>query len=224
MIKDITKTHSPFFRSVDRRSRKAMESYLGEHFRYPTMNSWNRSTSYANNMKIHHLGISGYIADKLYDLIQTPEFYDQLHELIQTFNEKNDYLWQAGWNGRSGGYLVLYQGGKKPSEYRSYCTSCGQRNYRSVSENGTSCGRGGEEARVDYETPPMEIFTYPGRGLDMDEDFTDWTLYELQQRTELVQNFDRLADNIVSEALHIAETHSMEERTVYVPQKKFVMV
>ena len=224
MIKDITKTHSPFFRSVDRRSRKAMESYLGEHFRYPTMNSWNRSTSYACNMKIHRLGLSNHTADRLYGLIQTQEFYDQLHDLIQDFSEEHDYQWQAGWNGRSGGYLVLYQGGKKPSGYRSYCTVCGQRNYKSIQEDGNRCGKCGEESRVDYAVPPTEIFSYPGRATDMDEYFEDWTLCELKQRTELVQDFDRLADDIVTEALRIAETHSVEERTVYVPQRKFVMV
>lgn len=224
MLREITKPFRPFSRSVDKRSRKAMEHYLGEHFRYNTMNSWNRSTSYACNMKIHHLGLPSHTADRLYNLIQTSEFYDQLHELIQTFNESHDYIWQAGWNGRSGGYLVLYQGGKKPSGYRSYCPSCGQRNYKSVSESGNRCGRCGEESRVDYAVPPTEVFSYPGRATDMDADFEDWTLYELQQRTALVQAFDRLADSIVAEALHIAETHSVEERTVYVPRQKLVMV
>ena len=224
MIKETAKAHRPFSQSVDRRSRKAMERYLRQHFRYDTMNSWNRATSYACDMKIHHLGLDSRTADKLYGLIQVPEFYGQLQDLIQDFDENHDYIWQAGWNGRSCGYLVLYQGGKKPSEYRSYCTSCGQRNYRSVSESGTRCGRCGEESRVDYATPPMEIFAYPGRGTDMDEDFEDWSLYELRQRTELVQDFDRLADDIVTEALHIAETHTVEERIIYVPQQKLVMV
>ncbi len=224
MTKEITKHSRPFSRSVDRRSRREMVGYLGKHFRYNTMNSWNHSTSYANDMKIHHLGLPGHIADKLNDLVQTQGFYDQLNELIQDFNESHDYLWQAGWNGRSGGYLVLYQGGQRPSGYRSYCAACGQRNYKSIGENGTRCGRCGEESRVDYVVPPTEIFSYPGRATDMGEDYEDWTIEELRQRTELVQDFDRLADDIVTEALRIAETCSVEERTVYVPQKKLVMV
>ncbi len=57
----------------------------------------------------------------------------------------------------------------------------------------------------------------------MDEDFEDWSMYELRQRTILVQEFDRLADDIVTEALRIASEHSVEERTVYIPTKELVL-
>lgn len=212
-----------FSRRVDKRSREDMTAYLSGHFRYDTMNSWNRSTSYACNMKIYNLGLDRETENKLWDLSQVPEFYDRLNELVEDFGRQHNYLWQAGWNGRSGGYLVLYQGGTKPSEYRSYCTHCGQKNYRSVAETGTRCGVCNEETRIDYSKPPMQIFSYPGRGVDMDEDFEDWSIYELKQRTELVQEFDRLADDIVAEALYIAREHSVEERIVYVPTKELVL-
>lgn len=212
-----------FSRRVDKRSREDMTAYLSGHFRYDTMNSWNRSTSYACNMKIYKLGFDRETENKLWDLSQVPEFYDRLNELVEDFGRQHNYLWQAGWNGRSGGYLVLYQGGTKSSEYRSYCTCCGQKNYRSVAETGTRCGVCNEETRIDYIKPPMQIFSYPGRGVDMDEDFKDWSIYELKQRTELVQEFDRLADDIVAEALYIAREHSVEERIVYVPTKELVL-
>lgn len=212
-----------FSRRVDKRSREDMTAYLSGHFRYDTMNSWNRSTSYACNMKVYNLGLDRETENKLWDLSQVPEFYDRLNELVEDFGRQHNYLWQAGWNGRSGGYLVLYQGGTKPSEYRSYCTHCGQKNYRSVAETGTRCGVCNEETRIDYIKPPMQIFSYPGRGVDMDEDFEDWSIYELKQRTELVQEFDSLADDIVAEALYIARKHSVEERIVYVPTKELVL-
>ena len=212
-----------FSRCVDKRSREDMTAYLSSHFRYNTMNSWNRSTSYACNMKIYNLELERETENKLWDLIQVPEFYDRLNELVEDFGRQHNYLWQAGWNGRSGGYLVLYQGGTKSSEYRSYCTCCGQKNYTSVAETGTRCGVCNKEARIDYSKPPMQIFSYPGRGVDMDEDFEDWSIYELKQRTELVQEFDRLTDDIVAEALYIAREHSVEERIVYVPTKELVL-
>lgn len=77
---------------------------------------------------------------------------------------------------------------------------------------------------MDFIKPPIKIFSYPGRSVDMDEDFEDWSIYELQQRTELVQEFDRLADDIVVEALYIAQNHSLEERTVYIPTTELVLV
>ena len=212
-----------FSKRVNKRSRKEMIAYLENHFRYNTMNSWNRSTSYACNMKLYNLGLDRETEDKLWDLLDVPEFYERLHELIEDFNRQHNYLWQAGWNGRNNGYLVLYQGGTKPSGYRSYCTKCGQKNYTSVAETGKRCGVCNEEARVDFIKPPMQIFAYPGRSVDMDEDFEDWSLYELQQRTELVQEFDRLADDIVAEALYIAQTLSVEEQIVYIPTTRRVL-
>ena len=223
LMKKETSARRLFSKRVDKRSRAEMTAYLSGHFRYNTMNSWNRSTSYACNMKLYKLGLDRGTEDKLWDIIQVPEFYERLNERIEDFNWQHNYLWQAGWNGRSGGYLVLYQGGTKPSGYRSYCTKCGQKNYTSVAETGNWCGVCNEEARVDYIKPPMQIFSFPGRDVDMDEDFEDWSLYELQQRTELVQEFDRLADDIVAEALYIAQNHSVEERTVYMPTTELVL-
>ena len=223
LMKKETPAWRLFSKRVDKRSRAEMTAYLSGHFRYNTMNSWNRSTSYACNMKLYKLGLDQETEDKLWDMIQVPEFYERLNERIEDFNRQHNYLWQAGWNGRSGGYLVLYQGGTKPSGYRSYCTKCGQKNYTSVAETGNWCGVCNEEARVDYIKPPMQIFSFPGRDVDMDEDFEDWSLYELQQRTELVQEFDRLADDIVAEALYIAQNHSVEERTVYMPTTELVL-
>ena len=223
LMKKETPARRLFSKRVDKRSRAEMTAYLSGHFRDNTMNSWNRSTSYACNMKLYKLGLDQETEDKLWDMIQVPEFYERLNERIEDFNRQHNYLWQAGWNGRSGGYLVLYQGGTKPSRYRSYCTKCGQKNYTSVAETGNWCGVCNEEARVDYIKPPMQIFSFPGRDVDMDEDFEDWSLYELQQRTELVQEFDRLADDIVAEALYIAQNHSVEERTVYMPTTELVL-
>lgn len=112
--KEIKQAHT-FYKPVDKRSRKAMEAYLGGHFRYHTMNSWNGSTSYACNMKLYRLDLDLETMDTLYDMIQVPEFYDDRSMLIQDFNTAYNYQWQAGWNGRSGGYLVLYQGNQIPS-------------------------------------------------------------------------------------------------------------
>ena len=212
-----------FSRRVDKRSREEMTAYLANHFRYNTMNGWNGRTSYACNMKLYNLGLEREVENKLWELIDVPEFYDRLNELVEDFGRRHSYLWQAGWNGRSSGYLVLYQGGTEPSGYRSFCARCGQKNYTSIAETGRRCGVCNKEARIDFSKPPMRIFSYPGRGVDMDEDFEDWSLYELQQRTELVQEFDQLADDIAAEAVYIAQNHSVKERIVYIPTTERVL-
>ena len=219
-MKAIDVSRKTFSRSVDKRSRRAMTDFLRNHFRYHTMNSWNRSTSYACNLKITHLGLDSLTLNKLFDLIQVPQFYAELQDLIEAFNQAHSYLWQAAWNGRSGGYLVLYQGGQEPTHYRSYCTKCGQKNYKSVAENGRRCGVCNEEARVDFKTPPMRVTVFPGCGVDQDDDFDEWFLDDLQRRTVLVQEFDRLADDIVSAAINMARTREVLEEIELVPVSK----
>lgn len=42
---------------MSRKTKKEMIEFLKNHKRYWTMNSWNGSSSYANNVKIYNLGM-----------------------------------------------------------------------------------------------------------------------------------------------------------------------
>ena len=105
-----------FSKEVDLRSRKSMTDFLVNHFRYNTMNSWNQSTSYANNVKVYNLGLSKEQENKLYAMLETSEFYTYISDLLSDFSFEHNHLWQVGFNGRSCGYLVLYHGYVKPSD------------------------------------------------------------------------------------------------------------
>ncbi len=213
-----------FYRPVNCRSRKDMTEYLREHFRYPTMSSWNDSTSYACNLKIYQLGLDSDTVDKLFELIQTDDFFQERSLLIQDFGSAHDYLWQAGMNGRSGGYLVLYQGERIPSGYKSYCTNCGQKSYRSVQETGNVCGVCRKPARVDFPGTHMQVTTFPGRGTDCDADFEDWSMYDLRNRVRLVQEFDRLADDMVQAAVFYAQNYAVQDEEYQVTQTRKALV
>lgn len=93
-------------------TKKEMKEYLKDHFRYDTMNSWNQSTSYAHNLKIHKV-IPRDLLDKAFEIIEQGHVYEEINWLIREFDEEHDHTYQAGFNGRSGGYLVLYHGGKR---------------------------------------------------------------------------------------------------------------
>lgn len=212
-----------FYQEVDLRSRAAMTDFLQKHFRYNTMNSWNRSTSYACNLKIYQLALDREIENKLYDMIEVQEFFDSLRLLMDEFGAAHGYRWQAGMNGRSGGYLVLYQGETKPSEYKSYCTHCGQRNYKTATDDDNTCGVCRQQTRVNYQKSPMQISVFPGRSTDDGEDFEDWSMEELRQRVRLVQEFDRLADAIVQESVWMATNYTVEEEEYLVPRTRKVL-
>lgn len=83
-----------------------------QRMRYYTMNSWNRSESLAYNLKVYNV-IDRELQDTVYDLLDCEQFYNGINYMIMLFDEYHDYEWQAGFNGRSGGYLVLYKGGKR---------------------------------------------------------------------------------------------------------------
>lgn len=213
-----------FYRPVDFRSRHEMTQFLSSHFRYPTMNSWKGCTSYACNLKITHLGLSSEEIDKLFDLIQTQEFFDAMDTLKQDFAATHNYIWQAWMNGRSGGYLVLYQGELTLSGYRSYCSHCGQKNYQVADTGNCTCGVCGQPTRVNYSRPHMRVATYPGRGTDADEDFVDWSMEMLRERVRLVQELDQLADRMVEETLSLAAHSEVVEENYFIPQVRKVLV
>lgn len=209
-----------FYKEVDKRHRQTMTAFLKKHFRYHTMNSWNRSTSYANCIKLHKVDKPSDIDSNIWwEMFQIADWQEKMSDLLEDFSRKHNWQWQAGINGRSGGYVVLYRGGIKPSGYKSYCTNCGQKNYQAVPEGQVGfCGRCDAEARVNFEQAHMQVFTQPGRDVDMYEDFGGWTLSKIRGRVELVQEFDKLCDDIVRTYIEICTNYRITETEILIPK------
>jgi hypothetical protein len=209
-----------YYKEVDKHNRKAMTAFLKKHFRYHTMNSWNRSTSYANNIKLYNLDKPTDIDEQTWwEMLEITQWQERLSDLLEDFGRVHKWLWQAGINGRSGGYLVLYRGGIKPSGYKSYCTHCGQKNYQEVPEGQIGiCGRCDAKARVNFKQTHMQVFTWPGKDIDMYEDFEGWILRELRERVDLVQEFDKLCETIVEEYSYICRNYRITEEEILVPK------
>ncbi|MHB9068783.1 MAG: hypothetical protein ACYC54_00275 [Sedimentisphaerales bacterium] len=210
-----------FYKEVNIKKRGEMIAFLKKHFRYHTMNSWNRSTSYANNIKLHNIDKSADIdSDTCWEMLGITTWQEKLSDLLEEFGRSHNWLWQAGINGRSGGYVVLYQGGIKPSGYKSYCTHCGQKNYQAVPEGQKGvCGRCNAKERINFKQTHMQVFTWPGKDLDMGEDFHNWGLFELKERVELVQELDRLCDSIVETFIDTCRSYRIVEEEILVPKR-----
>ncbi len=122
-----------FEKQVDHRSRNAMVEFLSNHDRYYTMSAVNGSTSYANCIKVHKLGLTSKQIEGAYELLSADEnFWDELHFIIDEFTARNNHAFTMGTNGRSGGYLVLYSSHLETLEYKSRCKSCRQLSYKKV--------------------------------------------------------------------------------------------
>ena len=95
-------------KGLDISNTKQMFEFLKNHYQYHTMNSWNRLKSIANNVKLYNLELEGDWDNALSFL------YDEGSDLVYLINDTIE-IWESehegysvGFNGRSGGYLVLY--------------------------------------------------------------------------------------------------------------------
>lgn len=209
--------------AVDRTDRQAMISFLAGHYRYDTMNHWNRSTSYAHCVKFHALGLDPELAEKAYELLNV-DFWDELRLVIEDFVVEMNGEYTISSNGRSNGYLVLVKSQWESTGYHSYCRSCSQRNYQACTEGINRCGRcgaEGEAGRHNFRHPPRTL-RVSGQSLDQEEDFQEWSLDQLASRVEVVEAFDRACDNVRATFISLLSLNVVEE-TVLIPQKRYVL-
>ena len=206
-----------FYKKVDMRNKMAMSQYLENHFRYNTMNSWNRSTSYANCLKIHRLELPDEIQQKAWGMIECTEVYDVFNRLITDWADAQSWEWQIGFNGRSGGYLVLYRGGLDWKNAKTAkCDHCGKLTWHKQATPCTSEYCNGILHVL--EKPEPQIFSQPGKPVDQDEDFSAWDIDSLRDRVKLVQEFDRLCDQIVDEFVYFCKHYDMVDKDILVPK------
>jgi hypothetical protein len=65
--------------------------------------------------------------------------------------------------------------------------------------------------------PEPSIITWPGKSVDMDEDFAEWDMDELRERVRLVRSFDRLCDRVVDTFVSFCRDYEVVETEVPVP-------
>jgi len=205
-----------FTQIVNRRSRTSMIQYLAQHFRYPTRTYTNRATSYAHNVKISQLALPTTLMDKAYALIAMDEVRDRFSDVIDDFTADHQHRWTASFNGRSGGYLVLYACSLEPDPHQSFCTDCGQRNFTKVEGPNARCGRCGRSSRINYLAPRYNL-TLNHSSVDQDVDFSEWGLSDLRDRVALIQDFDQLTEDLRSEFLDVLDNYCVTTQEILVP-------
>lgn len=141
--------------------------------------------------------------------------------LMQEWDRVHDYHWQVGTTGRSGGYLLLYQGVNEPDNFtKTICDTCG---IRTGYPDG-KCRKSECPGILEPAESPRKISCYSGRGTDDETDFSEWDEFALNQRVELVQSFDNLAADIAIEYARFCEQYKIKEIEVDVPQIRKILV
>ena len=95
---------------IDITNAKSMFDFLNDHFMYDTLNSWNNVKSIANNVKLYNLKLEGDWCEALSFIFDEGDC-GSLQHIINDMIEDWEYdhpKYQVGFNGRSSGYIVLY--------------------------------------------------------------------------------------------------------------------
>lgn len=128
-------------KGIDITNDKQMFNFLKNHFEYYTLTTWIGAKSIANNVKLYCLNLSG-SWDTAHDLLAEGE-YDYVNDVLNFWAQQHPGF-EVGFNGRNGGYLVLYSNGnydhilpeeitncENYEEYKAFCRDC----YGSVKAN-----------------------------------------------------------------------------------------
>ncbi len=198
------------------RTRKEMVAYLKNHFRYDTIR--NSGTSFAVNIKINRIEFPDQeTRNRAWDLLDVEDAFFEFDEILSDFAERHDHQYQIGRNGRSGGYLILYDGGKKDTGHKSFCPACGQRNFQ-VAKEGDVCGVC-KHPRTNLTHPIMQTYVTGNTVGDHYGEYDEWETYSLKHLVDIVWDFDKTVKAAIQAFIDYAQWNEAAEEVVMIPQK-----
>lgn len=156
-------------KDINKQSAKSMFNFINDHYTYYTLNSWNLLKSIANKVKLYNLDLDD--ENKAFELMFDEFDESGLQWMLNTIIKNWEYEhpnYSIGFNGRSGGYLVLYNKDNSRSILPEYLQ--------------------GFKTYEDWKEYAKEYCVYYIKDL----------IPELRRYTELIQDFDRLCDNMVA--------------------------
>lgn len=156
-------------KGVNKQSAKSMFNFINDHYTYYTLHSWNGLESIANKVKLYNLDLID--EDKAFELMFDESDESGLQWALHTIIEDWEYEhpnYVIGFNGRSDGYLVLYN--------KNNCKSILPEYLR------------GFKTYEDWKEYIIGYYSDTIRGC----------IPMLREYTELIQDFDILCDNMVS--------------------------
>ena len=173
--------------------------YIHNHFYYYTMNSWNKSKSLANNVKIYNLPLTTEQKDKFFELYCDENLIDELYFHINTILEdfalENEF--EIAFNGRSGGYLVAYN-------------------------KNNSCNVIDEDL-IDFESYDEAIKYYKEYYSWSFRDCQAELKSKIERNFEICVLFDDCCDDVLNELKYLLDNARVEEKEITVSKKVKVL-
>ena len=137
------------------------------------MNSWNRLQSIAHNVKVYNLGLDGDWCTALAYLEDENDIGDLQFEISMRIRdwEKDNPGYSLGFNGRSDGYIVMYN---KEAD--------GRVNFRSILPEWLD----DFDTYEDWKEYILEYYAYSVKDM----------IPELREYVQVIRNFDRFCDEL----------------------------
>lgn len=173
-----------FYKKINKNNNREMFDFLKNHYTYYTLNSWNGFKSIANNVKIYNLDING-DCYKLLEILELDNYFT-INAIINEWEESHKG-YKVGFNGRSNGYLVLYDEDNNEHVFDNY-----QQNFIINA--------------YDYEDFKNLLHDY-GYNLKQYKS-------ELVKMVELVQDFDNLCDELTTQCQYLLDNYDIEKKGV----------
>jgi hypothetical protein len=151
-------------------------------------------------------------------MLDEEEAFRHVNNLMVKFGRNHKHEWQVGFNGRSNGYIVLYSGGVNMEHpHLSRCDTCLRPTWYNKE---MSCQRNGCFGTLKLlKEPEGTIFTMPGRSVDQDPEFREWSCEHLVERVGLIREFDKLCDDCVCAFMDMCDNYRAVEKEIMVPVK-----
>ena len=169
--------------------------YIHNHSYYYTMNSWNKSKSLANNVKVYNLPITTEQRNKFFEICENfvlnYDLYDMINARIEDFESENEF--DVGFNGRSGGYLVAYN----------------RNNYNNIID----------EDLIDFESYDELLNYYKENFCWSFRDCQAELKSKIERNFEICVLFDDLCDNVLNELKFILDNAEIKEEEVVFSKK-----
>jgi len=115
--------------------------------------------------------------------------------------------------------MVIINGGKSPTSYKTRCDACGK---LTRYETEQPCHMDGCDGMLrKLEKSPDQIFTRHGESLGQG-DISEWTVEDLKAEVDLVWDFDQTVEACKKAFIEFVRTHKVVEKEIMVPKKILV--
>lgn len=188
-----------FNKTTKKMSLRQKFDYIHNHFQYYTMNSWNKSKSLANNVKIYNLPLTKEQKDKFFELYcdenLIDEMYFHINTILEDFALENEF--EIAFNGRSGGYLVAYN----------------KNNNSNVID----------EDLIDFESYDEAIKYYKEYYFWSFRDCQAELKSKIERNFEICVLFDDCCDDVLNELKYLLDNARVEEEEIAISKKVKVL-